>query len=108
MFERLFARSPTTIHSLKRIAKRAAISCVIRENSLASLSQIEVMLDGFRVETPERGRIAQIIDEEPRLLRNLIERDFFYAQSGLFGRSVTGSFDGAQCAGLLLSEHFTR
>ena len=48
------------------------------------------------IEASQRDWIAQIIEEESRLLRDLIEGKRLNAQSGLFRGTETGNFGGAQ------------
>jgi hypothetical protein len=50
----------------------------------------------FRIKAAQRRRVAEVVKKEPRLLRHLIERKRFDAQSGFLRRAMTGSFGGAQ------------
>jgi hypothetical protein len=55
-----------------------------------------VIPHSFGIEASQANGIVQVVEKQTRLLRYLIERNGFNAQSGLFGRAVTGSFGGAQ------------
>ena len=50
----------------------------------------------FGIKVAQRRRVAEIVEKEPRLLGDLIERNRFDAQSGLLRGAVTGSFGGTQ------------
>ena len=100
MFERPLARAPTSIHAFERVANCCSIGFIVRQHTFASLNKIEVVLDCFWIEASQRRRVAQIIEKQFALTRNVSEREFLYAQSGLFRRSVTGSFGGTQSLGV--------
>src|SRR5437764_12831799 len=100
MFERPLARAPTSIQSFERVANRCSIGFIVRQHTFATLNKIEVVPDCFRIEASQRGRVAQVVEKQFALTRNVIEREFLYAQSGLFRRSVTGSFGGTQSLGV--------
>ena len=106
MFERPLARAPTSIHEFERVANRCSIDFIVRQHTFASLNKIEVVLDCFRIEASERRRVAQVVEKQLALTRNVSEREFLYTQSGLFRRSVTGSFGGAQSLGVAPAEAF--
>ena len=69
---------------------------MIGEHALAPLGGFVMGADRFGIESFQRRRILQIVQEEASLLRNLIERNRLNAQSGLFRGTVTGNFGGAQ------------
>jgi len=43
------------------------------KNSIAALREFMMETHGLRIEASQRGRIAQVVKEQSRLLRNLIE-----------------------------------
>src|SRR2546426_6838554 len=49
-----------------------------------------------RIESPQRDGIAQVVEEQSRLMRDAIKRYGFDAQAGFFRRAVTSSFRGSQ------------
>src|ERR1043166_8444847 len=106
MFEGLLARAPTSIQPFERITHRAAIDFVIFQHPRATLNQIEVVVDCFRIEASQRRRVAQVVEKQLALTWNVSEREFLYAESGLFRRSVTGSFGGAQNLGVAPARAF--
>jgi hypothetical protein len=60
---------------LERVTDNTAISRVICEHAFTPLSDIGMKVDSFGIETTEGHRIAQVIEKEPGVLRNLIEGD---------------------------------
>src|SRR5690348_5706277 len=84
------------INAFERRTQAVAIDLVGAEYAIFSRGQIVVLANCFRVKLLQRGWIDEIVEEQLRLSRNLIERERLDAQTGLVRRTVTGSFSGAQ------------
>ena len=88
--ERLGGSAPRLVRRGEGVAERAARSHVRVEHAAVAGGEFVVEADGLGVEAAERDGVAEVIEEEARLVRDGVEGEPLDAQPRLLGRAVTG------------------